>query len=342
MSSPPEPAPDPAAAPRRRLLPPWVGLFARLAATVGLMAYALQGIAWSEFRGLLERADWRWWCGGLVVGLAVQVVGGIRWAALARPLGFQLSSAAFVWRFFEGSFFSLCLPSSIGGDVVKAYRLGETTPRRLLAACSVLADRLTGVSALGALAVTALLVTRLDLGIPATLGVAAALMGLAMLVFRIAAGAIDRLLGLLREGSAARQFVAQLLPYQKRPALLSRALAWSLVVQMGGSVSVALLARALRVAELSGLPLTVWFTVVPLVSLAIVLPVSINGIGLRETALVTLLAPHGVPREAAVALGLVWLGSQVLVGLVGGVLFLIERRSVRAPASLASSGGGHP
>ena len=137
------------------------GPLIRITATAGLMVYALRGIEWGTFRDLLARADWTWWACGLAVGMGLQVVGGIRWAVLARPLGFPLSYGAFVWRFLEGSFFSLCLPSSIGGDVVKAYRLGDTTPRRLLAACSVLADRLTGVSALGVLAMTALLVTRL-------------------------------------------------------------------------------------------------------------------------------------------------------------------------------------
>jgi uncharacterized membrane protein YbhN (UPF0104 family) len=305
------------------------GVLIRVAATVALMAYALRGVAWGEFRSLLEHADWRWWIVGQTVGVASQVVGGVRWAALARPLGFALSRGSFVWRFFEGSFFSLCLPSSIGGDVVKAYRLGDSTPRRLLAACSVLADRLTGVSALGVLAVTALLVTRLGLGPIATLAVAAVLLGCAMLVFRLAVGSIDRILGLLREGSSAREFVARLLPYQQRPSLMSQALAWSLIVQMGGAMTVAFLARSLGIVQ----PLTVWFIVVPLVSLAIVLPVSINGIGLRESALVTLLAPYGVAREPAVAVGLLWLTSQVIMGLIGGVLFLLARRAVSAATS---------
>ncbi len=319
---------------RRSRIPPWAGLLVRITATAGLMAYALRGIEWGTFRDLLARADWAWWACGLAVGMGLQVVGGIRWAVLARPLGFPLSYGAFVWRFLEGSFFSLCLPSSIGGDVVKAYRLGDTTPRRLLAACSVLADRLTGVSALGVLAVTALLVTRLDLGIGATLGVAALLLGCAMLAFRLGVASIDRILGLLREGSTARDFVARLLPYQQRPRLMAQALAWSLVVQMGGAMAVACFGQSLGVF----LPAAVWFTVVPLVSLAIVLPVSINGIGLRESALVTLLGPHGVPPEPAVAIGLLWLASQVLVGLVGGVLFLLERRAVSVTATAAVDG----
>jgi hypothetical protein len=65
--------------------------------------------------------------------------------------------------------------------------------------------------------------------------------------------------------------------------------------------------------------------VVPLVALAVVLPISINGVGVRENALAVLLKPHGVAPETAVALGLLWLGISVVTGLVGGVLFLADR-----------------
>jgi uncharacterized membrane protein YbhN (UPF0104 family) len=299
----------------------WLGTIARLAATLGLMAYALSGVDLARFRETMLRADWRWWVAGLAIGLATQVVAGIRWAALARPLGFSLSRAAFVWRFFEGSFFSLCLPSSIGGDVFKAYRIGDTTQRRLLAGCTVLADRLTGLAALGVLGGTAFIAGQRHLGLPAAGAVAAALMAAAWAAFRLGVGSLDRLLAVVPAAHPAREFIGRLLPYQRQPGLMTHALGWSLIVQAGGAVSVALAARALGIAQ----PLTVWFSVVPLVALAVVLPISINGVGVRENALAVLLKPHGVAPETAVALGLLWLGISVVTGLVGGVLFLADR-----------------
>ncbi len=116
------PEPQTTAPARRGLLSGWPGIVLRLVATVLLMAYALRGITWGTFAALLANADWRWWIAGLATGIAVQIVAGVRWAALARPLGFPFSRRFFVWRFLEGSFFSLCLPSSIGGDVIKAHR----------------------------------------------------------------------------------------------------------------------------------------------------------------------------------------------------------------------------
>lgn len=313
---------DPPSSRSLRRLPGWVTLTLRLVATLGLMALVLRGIEWPKLLALLEHCDWRWWFAGFAIGVLVQVLAAVRWAALARPIGFPFSVATFAWRFFEGLFFNLCLPSSIGGDVVKAYRLADSTPGRLLAGCTVLADRLTGLAALGVLAGTALIAKEWGLGLPATLALGGGLLAAALLAFWMLVGSLDRVLTILPEGHAARHFIGQLLPYSMRPTLIIRAVGWSLLVQVGGSVAVAFIARGVGVS----LPLSIWFAVVPLVALAMVVPLSINGVGVREGGLVLLLAPAGVPKDVAVAIGLLWFLATILTGLIGGVLFLLDRR----------------
>lgn len=303
-------------------IPGWLTLVLRVVATIALMAIVLRGIEWQKLVALLKQCDWRWWFAGFTVNVIVQMIAAIRWAALARPIGFSFPVTTFIWRFYEGLFFNLCLPSSIGGDVVKAYRLADSTPSRLLAGCTVLADRLTGLAALSVLAGTALLAKEWGLGLPATIAIGAALLGGALLTFWLVVGSLDRLLAWIPEQHAARHFIAQLLPYKLRPSLILRAVGWSLLVQMGGSVAVAFIARALGVA----LPLSVWFAVVPLVALTMVVPLSINGVGVREGGLALLLKPAGVSTDAAVAIGLLWFLATIATGLIGGVLFLLDRR----------------
>lgn len=321
-------AESPDARPAKRL-PSWLMPLLRVVATVGLMAMVVSGVEWDSLLASMRNCDWRWWFAGLAVSVLVQCIAAIRWAALARPIGFPFSIGTFLWRFFEGLFFNLCLPSSIGGDLVKAYRLADSTSGRLLAGCTVLADRLTGLAALAVLACTALLAKRWGLGVSATLVLGTTLLGAALAAFWLGVGSIDRLLSAIPERHAARQFIAQLLPYQRQPALMARAVGWSLLIQMGGSVSVALIARALDVS----LPLATWFAVVPLVTLAMVLPISMLGLGIREQGLEFLLEPHGVSPERAVAIGLLWLASSILTGLIGGVLFLLDRKPVTMQAA---------
>lgn len=322
---------------RRPVLPPWLGLAARIGITLALLAYALRGVEWQDREidgqlklgmwSVLTKADWWWWLAGMATAVLVQVVAGVRWAALARPLGFDFPRRTFVWRFFEGMFFSLCLPSSIGGDVVKAYRVGDTTPRRLLAGCSVLADRLTGLSALAVLGGAALAARRYDLSLPVTLAVAVGLLTVVLAVFLLAVSCLNTIIALFPERSPVRGFLSELLPYQQKPSLIAKAIGWSFLVQVGGAVSVAISARALGVEQ----PLSVWFSVVPLVALAMVLPISIGGFGVRENAMAFLLADQGVSVDKGVGVALLWGLSQIAIGLVGGVLFMLDRSRPPAP-----------
>jgi uncharacterized membrane protein YbhN (UPF0104 family) len=225
-------------------------------------------------------------------------------------------------------FFSLCLPSSIGGDVVKAYRVGDSTSRRLLAGCSILADRLTGLAALGVLACTAVAAEQAALSRGAVLAIGAAVLAAVLAAFWIGTRCLDRILGLLPPEHAARRFIARLLPYQERPMLLVHAIGWSFIVQMGGALVVGLMARTVGV-DLR--PVT-WFTVVPLIALLTVLPVSIGGFGVRETAMQTMLGHYGVSPDKALAVGLLWSLSGVVMGMLGGLLFVADREPVGWPA----------
>ena len=64
-----------------------------------------------------------------------------------------------------------------------------------------------------------------------------------------------------------------------------------------------------------------FFFIVPAVQLVTMVPVTINGLGLREGAFVILLASLGVPRESAVVLSLLWLAGVLLYGVLGGVIY---------------------
>lgn len=328
-----DPTPPAEPRPARRRLPAWLRVALRAGATVGLMGYVIWGV-WpkddasrADFVHMLRTADWRWWTAGLALGIVTQVVAGVRWSSLARPLGFDFPRRLFVWRFFEGAFFSLCLPSSIGGDAVKAYRIGETTPRRLLAGCSVLADRLTGLAALGVLVVAARVAHHRGLALPATLALGAVLAVAALATMWLAMSSLDRIVDTLPAPHPARQFVAHLLPYQQRPSLLAWAVAWSFVVQLGGTLATALMARTVRV----DLDLGAWLAVAPLVALIETVPITIGGFGVREKAMQFFLQEYGVAERSAVFVALLGGLAKIVTGLIGGVLFLFDRQPAPVP-----------
>jgi hypothetical protein len=76
----------------------------------------------------------------------------------------------------------------------------------------------------------------------------------------------------------------------------------------------------------------VYGVVVPLVTLLTLLPVSINGVGLRESAFPLLLAPVGVAAADAVALSLLSFAVVSIASLAGAVVFAVGVRRVERAA----------
>jgi glycosyltransferase 2 family protein len=74
-------------------------------------------------------------------------------------------------------------------------------------------------------------------------------------------------------------------------------------------------------------PLRVWLFAWPLAKLVAILPLTQGGMGVREAALVALLAPFGAPGALVLAAGLVWEGVIIAGGLISGGIALILRRS---------------
>ncbi|HEU5448631.1 MAG TPA: lysylphosphatidylglycerol synthase domain-containing protein, partial [Acidimicrobiia bacterium] len=77
------------------------------------------------------------------------------------------------------------------------------------------------------------------------------------------------------------------------------------------------------------LPMAALLAFTPVVAIAQVLPLSLNGLGLREGALVLFLGPLGVSAGQAVAVGLIIYAATLAVSLLGAPAFAVgSRRAV--------------
>ncbi len=66
-----------------------------------------------------------------------------------------------------------------------------------------------------------------------------------------------------------------------------------------------------------------YFAAFPLVALMILLPVSFNGIGVREGGFIYFLGLKGVQPEQALSLSLSFFAIQVAASLVGGIFYTL-------------------
>jgi glycosyltransferase 2 family protein len=74
---------------------------------------------------------------------------------------------------------------------------------------------------------------------------------------------------------------------------------------------------------------------IPVVTLVSMIPISLNGMGLREYAFVALFTGIGVPAESAVALGLLSSTVIILSSLPGGVVYVFFKSRSDAQAMQA-------
>jgi uncharacterized membrane protein YbhN (UPF0104 family) len=274
-------------------------------------------------RGALATAmadvDVTGWLLAVFIYLFAQIASGIRWATLARPIGFHLGWLRFQQLYFEGMFFSLCLPSSIGGDVVKALRLGGDGRGRILAACTVVADRVAGLLAIFLIGFTALAQRTYSLNALQAAGVGLALTAATLVATRIGFALLNWPAGRIPEHHPVAHYLERLLPYHHHPYVFWGGIGLGLVVQGLNVLSVMALGDALGL----GLPAEAYCIAVPLVGLMTALPISVSGVGVREGAMVWILGSYGVTDTLGVALGLLWFSVTVATGLIGGLVYLL-------------------
>jgi uncharacterized membrane protein YbhN (UPF0104 family) len=299
---------------------PW-----RLAGTLALAAVLAWRIHWGDAAAAFASLDVRLWLAALGVYVFSQVVSTVRWLLLARSLGI----AGGFWRFSAyyliGMFFNLVLPTSVGGDVVRVWYLARqggpapATGRSTAAALSVFIDRANGLAVLIVLACAA--VALYPAHLEGWITAAVASMGAALL----AGLAVLPLLPRLRPRLAGRPRLAQVvdgavLCLGHRRLMVAVTLL-SLVVQVAGVLLTWLVARGL------GLDLSLAYSCIlaTVVSVLTLLPVSVNGMGLREAGTAVLLAPLGVGTARAVTLGLLTFAVQAALSLTGGLCYALGR-----------------
>ena len=76
----------------------------------------------------------------------------------------------------------------------------------------------------------------------------------------------------------------------------------------------------------------------PVLFLVTLVPISLNGVGLREATFVVVLASVGVAREDAFVLGLAFFAVGVVTALLGG-LVLIRRSLARRGSEVVTTDG---
>lgn len=305
---------------------------AKVLISLGLIAYLFLRVNVGEVITTLRTAHTGLLLLALLLYLGAITLGGFKWYILLRAQKILVPFRSVLAYTFVGVFFSNFLPANVGGDVMRGYGLARHTARTAEAAVSVVVDRLVGLiafmSAAAVAAVVAVLTTgRSDLGafaVAASVGTLVLVLGFAVILSRRLRALAERLFhwrmltplaplyGRLSEAVGAYRFHYR--------ALFAAYLTSISVLFLSTFVNFAL-SESLG----GGIPLLYIFLFNPLIGFALLLPISIGGLGVNQSAYVLFYGIVGVPENLAFTVSLLMQLIIYVTSLPGGVLWWRSR-----------------
>ncbi len=279
------------------------------------------------------RLSWPLFLSVLAAFLMCHVAAASKWWLLMdRAVAFPIALRAHL----AGLAANLCLPGAAGGDAVRAGLAHAALKDGPKVAAAAIGDRMIDLAALACLMLIGLVLLPAatsggdhDMAVP-----------VAIVVLAVAAAALFAFPPVARffwnrwPRLPARALVLRLSDafgaLAKRPLRLLFTLFYSAAIQS------VLIWLSVRLAEAVGVhvPLAAWFFAWPLAKIIATLPLSLGGLGVRESSLAALLVPFGASAPDVVASGLAWQGILYLAGAIGALVLVLSggRLQSRAPA----------
>lgn len=304
---------------------------AKLVVSIGLVAALSYWVDWTEAREALSKARRDLLVAAFLVLLPTVPLAALRWMYCARTSGIFLPFGFYTKAMYSAAFVGQFLPAGLGTDAVRIAYFMHGRARLAHALQSILLDRLIGlgtvifVMAVGLVIIwgqiPALLQTTALLLIAATGG------GLAMVWY------LDKIPLISNFSSSGKRRKVIDLVLAVRGSIISthsaKAFLLSVAIYCLNNLAVYLIAAALGVH-------VAYFELLAVVSMAIfmsLLPVSVNGWGVREGTMIVGLSVLAVPKASALVISVLLGFGSALVTLPGAFIWWMKHR--HDPAALS-------
>ncbi|SDK77093.1 Uncharacterized membrane protein YbhN, UPF0104 family [Modicisalibacter muralis] len=301
-------------------------------------------VAWLDIAAIVaefERLSTAWVALALVLTLPQVAISAWRWKLTARLLNVRLRWGAALGDYYLATFLNQVLPGGVIGDATRAWRHARESGARGPAVRAVIIERISGQMVLAAMALLTLLspiwreplTTALSQGSiqgPAAITISAAGAWLIACAALIAVGWLIRRLS-LKPPPALRGLGSDVYRSLLSASAWPRQMLGSLLVVASYVAVFVCAARAIGVE----LPIATLLALIPAILMAMAIPLSIAGWGLREGAAALVWVAAGLSPAQGVAVSMAY-GLLVLASSLPGALFLVRRRAANA----SRHGGG--
>ena len=303
----------------------------KIIVSVGLLALLFSRVDVGRLWSVARQASLAWLATALLLYFLMLLVSTWRWSMLLQAQHVRLPYGFLTASYLVATFFNNFLPSNIGGDVIRISDTAKPAKSMTLATTIVLMDR--GIGLLGLVLVAAS-------GASALHQLAIGPVGPRMLWAGFGLGTIIATPALLMPETVARLFqplrvfhqewvdarieklTYALTRFKETPVALASCFAGAVAVQATIVLFYLAVARSMNIpvsfAELA--------VIVPISFIVQMLPVSVNGFGVREATFGFYFTHLGLPLESALLVSFMGAATIMLFSLSGGVVYL--RRSV--------------
>jgi glycosyltransferase 2 family protein len=306
--------------------------------SIGLLGILFSRVDIGRLWQVARSASLPWLSGALALYYVMIAVSAWRWGLLLRAQGVHFPFRRLSSSFFVATFFNNFLPSNIGGDVVRIADTAPAAGSKTLATTVVLIDR--GIGLLGLVLIAALGATLGARFQPSDLGPLSPAMLWAGFGFAtlLAAPALLMPEGFTRLLQPLRVFHAEwidkrlerltgaLTRFRETPTALAGCFAGAIVVQAVLVLFYVAIAHSMQIpigfAELA--------LIVPISFIVQMLPISMNGFGVREATFGFYFTRLGLPLESALLVSFVGAAVIMLFSLSGGAVYLSRTRAQAA------------
>jgi uncharacterized protein (TIRG00374 family) len=303
----------------------------KAAVSIGLLYLLFSRVDVSRLWTVARTASPLLLASALALYFAVILVSTWRWSILLRAQHVELPFSFLTQSFLVATFFNNFLPSNIGGDVIRITDTAKIVGSRTLATTVVLIDRGLGLLGLALMAATGaslmhhMVVGRVGPGILwAGFGLGAVIATPALLFPEASTRLLQPLRVFHQEWVDARleKLTFALTKFKETPAALAECFAGAVAVQAILVGFYLAIARSMHIpvgfAELA--------VIVPVSFIVQMIPLSVNGFGVREATFGFYFTRLGLPLESALLVSFMGAALIMLFSLSGGVAYL--RRSV--------------
>ena len=271
-------------------VPNWVKLLVKIVVSVACLWYVGRKIDWPQAWQLLGQSNKWWLVPAVVLFVASKVISSIRLNYYFKNIDIQLPEKTNLQLYWMGMYYNLFLPGGIGGDAYKVILLNreyKAVPGKKITAAVVL-DRLSGLVGMAIL--------------------------IAVLYFIVFSG-----------GNYAWWLVAAIIPGLALYYWLVKKLFPSFITSYWPTLGLGLAVQLLQVLQVAcliqSMGLHIHFFEYQLLfltsSLAVVLPLTVGGLGLREVVFLEGSNMLGLDAQGAVFISLLFYLITVVVSAVG-------------------------